>query len=114
MAPTHMKHISTANLFNDHNPPVKGERFEMLLAHRNLVIERIVSSADIQPVEYVQTQDEWVLLVQGAAVMDVAGTRSVLGAGDYLFLPAGTPHKVESCEPGTLWLAVHLHPTDKQ
>lgn len=105
-----MKHISTTNLFNAQNPPAKGERFDTLLAHRNLVIERIVSSADIETVEYVQAQDEWVLLVQGAAVMDVAGSRTVLAAGDYLFLPAGTPHRVESCEPGTLWLAVHLHP----
>lgn len=30
--------------------------------------------------------------------------------GDYLFLPAGTPHRVEQCEVDTLWLAVHLHP----
>lgn len=105
-----MSRDSTPNLFKAPDPPAQGERFDTLLTHRNLVIERIVSGADIQPVEYVQPQDEWVLLVQGAAVMDVAGTRTALGAGDYLFLPAGTPHRVESCEPGTLWLAIHLHP----
>ncbi len=105
-----MNRASTANLFNTQDPPAKGERFDTLLTHRNLIIERIVSGADIQPAEYVQAQDEWVLLVQGAAVMDVAGNRTVLGAGDYLFLPAGTPHRVESCDSGTLWLAVHLHP----
>ena len=98
------------NFFSIADNLTRGEHFDTLLSHRNLVIERIVSGADIQPVEYVQPQDEWVLLVQGAAVMDVAGTRTVLGAGDYLFLPAGTPHRVESCEPGTLWLAIHLHP----
>jgi cupin 2 domain-containing protein len=105
-----MNRLCTPNFFNAPTPPTHGERFDTLLTHRNLVIERIVSGADIQPVEYVQPQDEWVLLVQGAAIMDVAGTRTVLGAGDYLFLPAGTPHRVESCEPGTLWLAIHLHP----
>ena len=99
-----------SNFFSIADNLTRGEHFDTLLSHRNLVIERIVSGADIQPVEYVQPQDEWVLLVQGAAVMDVAGTRTVLGAGDYLFLPAGTPHRVESCEPGTLWLAIHLHP----
>lgn len=98
------------NFFNNTGTLLHGERFDTLLSHRNLVIERIVSGADIQPVEYVQPQDEWVLLVQGAAVMDVAGTRTALGAGDYLFLSAGTPHRVESCDPGTLWLAIHLHP----
>lgn len=98
------------NFFSIADNLTRGEHFDTLLSHRNLVIERIVSGADIQPVEYMQPQDEWVLLVQGAAVMDVAGTRTTLGAGDYLFLPAGTPHRVESCEPGTLWLAIHLHP----
>lgn len=98
------------NFFSIADNLTRGEHFDTLLSHRNLVIERIVSGADVQPVEYVQPQDEWVLLVQGTAVMDVAGTRTVLGAGDYLFLPAGTPHRVESCEPGALWLAIHLHP----
>ncbi|PLW83616.1 cupin [Kineobactrum sediminis] len=98
------------NLFTGHTAPTQGERFDTLLAHRNLVIERIVSSADIQPAEYVQAQDEWVLLVRGGAIMQVAGERITLGEGDYLFLPAGTPHQVEQCEADTLWLAVHLHP----
>ncbi|MEQ9465072.1 MAG: cupin domain-containing protein [Haliea sp.] len=98
------------NFFHDSDTILRGERFDTLLAHRNLVIERIVSAPDIQPVDYVQNQDEWVLLVRGGAVMQVAGERVALGEGDYLFLPAGTPHRVEQCEAGTLWLAVHLHP----
>lgn len=105
-----MNRASTPNLFNAQAPPRHGERFDTLLAHRNLVIERIVSSADIQPVEYVQAQDEWILLVRGGAVMQVSGERVTLEEGDYLFIPAGTPHQVEQCEAGTLWLAVHLHP----
>lgn len=98
------------NLFDSSDTPPHGERFDSLLVHRNLVIERIVSSADIQPVDYLQPQDEWVILVRGAAIMDVDGKRTTLGPGDYLFLPAGTPHRLETAEPGTLWLAVHLFP----
>lgn len=98
------------NLFRNSSPPGHGERFETLLAHRNLVIERIASSADIQSVDYVQPQDEWVLLVRGGALMNVAGESVTLSCGDYLFLPAGTPHRVERCDADTLWLAVHLHP----
>jgi cupin 2 domain-containing protein len=98
------------NLFAGLNPPAQGERFDTLLAHRNLVIERIVSSADIEPVDYVQEQDEWVLLLRGGAVMQVAGETVTLGEGDYRFLPAGTLHRVLRCEAGTLWLAIHLHP----
>ena len=100
------------NLFASLDPPAQGERFDTLLAYRNLVIERIVSSADIEPVDYVQEQDEWVLLLRGGAVMQVAGETVTLGEGDYLFLPAGTPHRVERCAAGTLWLAIHLHPDE--
>ena len=98
------------NLFANALPPRKGERFEALLRHRNLVVERIVSSAFAEGQEYVQPQDEWVLLVQGEARLRVNGVLTPLLAGDYLFLPAGTPHAVECVSAGAIWLAVHLYP----
>ncbi len=99
-----------ANLFTNANPPPAGERFDELLRHRNLVVERIVSSAAIAPQEYVQPQDEWVLLVQGEAVLRADGEAISLKAGDYLFLPAGMPHTVERTSEGAMWLALHLYP----
>jgi cupin 2 domain-containing protein len=39
----------------------------------------------------------------------VAGREVALKAGDYLFLPARTPHTVRQVSDGALWLAVHLH-----
>lgn len=98
------------NLFNDADVPGRGERFDSLLEHRNLAVERIISSADIEPVESVQAQDEWVVLLEGQASMIVDGKSMELMAGDYLFLPAGTPHTVKSTSRRALWLAVHLHP----
>lgn len=98
------------NLFNDTDVPERGERFDTLLEHRNLAVERIISSADIEPVESVQAQDEWVVLLEGQASMIVDGKAVELAAGDYLFLPAGTPHTVKSTSRGAFWLAVHLHP----
>jgi cupin 2 domain-containing protein len=83
---------------------------QTLLAHKNLVVERIVSSSSITPSEYVQTQDEWVALVQGEAVIEMAGETVALRSGDYLFIPAGTPHTVKRVSGGAIWLAVHLHP----
>lgn len=82
---------------------------DVLLAHRNLVVERIVSSATLAPKEYVQSQDEWVLLVRGEAQIEVAGAAVALKAGDHLFLPSGTAHIVKSASEGAMWLAVHLH-----
>ncbi len=99
-----------ANLFINANSPPEGERFEELLRHKNLAIERIISSAAITSQEYVQPQDEWVLLVKGEAVLRIEGESISLKTGDYLFLPAGTPHTVEKTSEGAMWLAVHLYP----
>jgi cupin 2 domain-containing protein len=99
-----------ANLFDDAAPPAREERFDTLLAHRNLVIERIVSSSELSLRTCVQTQDEWVLMLQGEATLDVAGKTTRLVSGGHLFLPAGTPHAVECVSAGAIWLAVHLHP----
>lgn len=98
------------NLYENAHPPQAGERFDTLLTHQGLVIERIVSTSKIASQEYVQEQDEWVVLLQGEALLDVAGQPQPLKAGDYLFLPARTPHTVRSVSDGAMWLAVHLHP----
>lgn len=102
--------LSRGNLYDDAATPAAGERFDALLRHRNLVVERIVSSARAVPTEFVQPQDEWVLLVQGTATLDIAGKAHALQAGDHVFLPARTPHTVTQVSDGALWLAVHLHP----
>jgi cupin 2 domain-containing protein len=102
--------MRTGNLFADAAPPPAGERFETLLTHKNLVIERIVSSSAITPQEYVQRQDEWFVLLQGDATLKVAGESVELKSGDHLFLPANVPHTVARVSRGAIWLAVHLHP----
>lgn len=101
---------SIGNLFQESATPAKGERFDTLLAHGNLVVERIVSSANVTPVECVQPQDEWVVLLRGKATLAIQDRQVELMAGDHLFLPAGTPHTVLRVAEGTMWLAVHLHP----
>ena len=101
--------IDPGNLFTDSLPPLSDERVAVLLSHRNLVIERIVSSARLAAKTYVQPQDEWVLLVRGEAELDIAGNPVALKAGDHVFLPSGTAHTLKSASDGALWLAVHLH-----
>lgn len=100
--------LGRGNLFNQADPPQEGERLEVLLEHRNLMVERILSSARIPLQEYRQIQDEWVLLLQGSATMDVDGETLQLNSGDYLFLPSGKPHTVTEVSEGAIWLAVHL------
>lgn len=103
--------MQICNLFADAALPPTGERFDTLLDHGNLVIERILSSANVVPTQYVQAQDEWVMLLRGEAVLEVAGRRIELKSGDYLYLPSRTPHTVASVSEGALWLAIHLHAT---
>ena len=89
--------------------PAAGEElFLELLAHRNLVVEQILSGESSQPAEYLQEQDEWVLLLEGSATLEVGGERALLEPGDWVFLPAGTPHTVVQTAAGTSWLAVHV------
>jgi cupin 2 domain-containing protein len=99
------------NLFADTQVSGRGERFDIVLQQRNLVIERIVSGAsDLPSPEYRQAQDEWVVLLQGQAVLMLDGESIALAPGEYVFIPAGLPHTVMSRTEGALWLAVHLMP----
>jgi cupin 2 domain-containing protein len=101
--------MQRGNLFEGETPP-SGERFDPLTTIRNVHIELITSSATPDPTLYVQSQDEWVALVAGAATLDVDGAEVRLAAGDWLLIPAGTPHRVLATTAGARWLAVHLHP----
>jgi cupin 2 domain-containing protein len=100
--------------FFDHLPSLStGESFADLWRQGNLRVERISSSATPDPALYDQEQDEWVMLVEGRAVLEVAGRRVPLNPGDYLVIPAHTPHRVLETypEPRCLWLAIHVYPS---
>ena len=49
-------------------------------------------------------------MLAGAAVLDVDGERVELAAGDWVLLPARTPHRLVHTEPGTNWLTVKVSP----
>lgn len=104
--------FSIGHLFAALTAPVSGEVFEELLRCRNVRIERIVSSDRPSPTTYDQDQDEWVCLLQGKAELWVNGERASLCAGDHVFIPAHTPHRVlrTSGDPPCIWLAVHILP----
>ena len=44
--------------------------------------------------------------MDGGAVLDVEGERIDLGPGDWVLLPAGTPHRLVETQPRTSWLTV--------
>jgi len=104
--------LLSGSLFQGLTCPATGERFDELLALRKLRIERIVSSSEPEDTLYNQPQDEWVVLLEGRAQVEIAGEPLELHPGDWLFIPAHTPHRVVSTtpQPRCLWLAVHLFP----
>ena len=77
-------------------------------------MERIISQGHITPAGqwYDQDGDEWVMLLQGEAIILYENhQRFHLMTGDYLLIPAHTRHRVEWTLPDfhTLWLAVHWY-----
>ncbi|HET8935727.1 MAG TPA: VOC family protein [Polyangiales bacterium] len=98
---------SNANLFAGETPAT-GEAFDVLAQLGDTTIERIMSSAAPATELYDQEQDEWVVLLRGAAELEVAGKRTQLRPGDHVTLPSRTPHRVLSTAAGSLWLAVHV------
>jgi len=95
------------NLY-DYSIPETGENFATLLEHKNVKIVRIVSSDKLEPIEYRQEEDEWVVVLEGEAELELNGEPLKLTRGETLFIPARTPHKVLKTTPGTLWLAIHI------
>lgn len=79
---------------------------ETLVERPGFSVEQILSGALDAAVEYRQDHDEWVVVVAGGAVVTVGGTPVALSPGEWLLLPGGTPHRLESTIPGTSWLAV--------
>ena len=105
--------ITVQNLFS--GLPLAGaeESFVPILERRGLRIERIVSHGHVTPADrtYQQPEDEWVMVVEGAARLWLEGTGEVeLGRGDNVLIPAGVRHRVTWTAPGepTVWLAVHV------
>ncbi len=92
----------------DYLTPKSGETFTTLLAHKNIKINRIVSSDHLDKTEYLQEEDEWLVLLEGEATLLLDQTEKTLKKGDTLFIPANTPHRVLETKNGTLWLTVHI------
>lgn len=95
------------NIYN-YITPQSGETFTTLLDHKNIKINRIISSNDVDKTEYIQEEDEWLILLEGHATLLLNKEKQELEKGDTLFIPSKTPHRVLSTENGTVWLTVHI------
>jgi cupin 2 domain-containing protein len=102
------------NLLGGLPAQLADEQFEPLLKGGAFRLERIVSQGQASPPDfwYDQTQDEWVVLLQGSARLAFAGEEHLitLRSGDSLLIPARQRHRVEWTDPQvhTVWLALHF------
>lgn len=89
------------------------ELVSRLLAKPGLTIERIVSTGQASPPDfwYDQERAEWVVLLQGDALLRFADEAEprCLKAGDFVAIAPHRRHRVEWTASGqtTVWLAIH-------
>jgi cupin 2 domain-containing protein len=105
-----MFEMKPQNLFCVPPSPTGGEVVHTLLEDGVLRVERILSNGCSSPEGfwYDQEQSEWVVLIQGTAVLRFEDNRTVeLVAGDYVVIQRHTKHRVEEVSDDALWLAVH-------
>jgi cupin 2 domain-containing protein len=105
------------NLLQLPDADLSEEFFETLLQRDGLKVERIISTGQATPTGewYDQSWDEWVLLLSGAALLQIEGESGPrrLEPGDAVMLPARCRHRVEwtDSDTPTVWLALHLSPS---
>lgn len=102
-----MKRFRRGRLAAGATAPDEGEAHDELAVTVGFRVEHIRSGRVSTPVEFIQAVDEWVMLVEGSAVMEVADRRIELAAGEWALLPANLPHRLLRVEPGTSWVAVY-------
>ncbi|MBU0468193.1 MAG: cupin domain-containing protein [Candidatus Omnitrophica bacterium] len=101
------------NLFEGISEQLPKEIFNKLLETGNFRLERIVSQGQntLEGKWLEQQENEWVVLLSGAATLSFAQDASKLNMkpGDYVHIAAHCKHRVEWTDTNTktVWLALH-------
>lgn len=98
--------ITIHNLHTGIAPSLDSEIFTPLHQNGAVRIESIRSWLAAPGELYDQEEDEWVVLLEGEADLEIDGIRHRLGRGDSVFLPRHTPHRVVWTSQNALWLGV--------
>ena len=99
------------SLYQDLPDALAEEVIETLVQSEHVRIERIVSRGQCSAQDdwYDQAENEWVLVLQGRARLQMAdGELHELAAGDYIQIPAHHKHRVAwtDDQQDTIWLAI--------
>jgi mannose-6-phosphate isomerase-like protein (cupin superfamily) len=101
--PTNRGHLSDST-----DAPSVGEHVVALASGKGWRVEQILSGRLEEPIHDLLDHDEWVMVVDGWAVVEIDGQDGEFRSGDWMHLPPGVPHRVLETEPGTSWLALHV------
>ena len=98
------------NIFENILINKESEEFIEILKNKNIRIERIVSNGQISPKDfwYKQEENEFVLLLEGSAIIEFEENQVSLERGDYINIKAHVKHRIKytSKDEATIWLAV--------
>jgi cupin 2 domain-containing protein len=99
------------NLLADIPTALPEELVQILLQTSSIRVERIISHGHSSALGfwYDQPENEWVLLVAGAARLQFEDEVIELKPGSFVNIPAHRRHRVEWTNPlePTIWLAIH-------
>jgi len=98
-----------SNLYEYELPNLDAESFQTLLQHKNVEIKTIVSNTLSTPQTFTQKSDEWVVVLQGCAKIEMNSKVYKLKKGDTLFIPAKQKHTLLKTKKVVVWLAVYIH-----
>jgi len=102
--------MQNENLFDISTlPDIDSEIFKTLLKHKNVTIKKIISNTLKTPQTFNQKEDEFVVLLKGCAKIEINGEIKKLKAGDFLFIPANTPHTLIKTKKTAIWLAIYIY-----
>ncbi len=90
-------------------PELNSEIFKTILKHKNIEIKKIISNTLKTPQKFIQKEDEFVVLLKGCAKIEINGEIKKLKTGDFLFIPANTPHTLLKTKKTAIWLAIHIY-----
>ncbi|GHT43918.1 hypothetical protein FACS189454_00020 [Planctomycetales bacterium] len=88
----------TNNLLTNLPASLPDELIEKIVVADSVRIERIISTGHSSPPDfwYDQDENEWVIILQGSAVLEFENETRNLVSGNYVLIPAHQKHRVQS------------------
>lgn len=96
---------------NSDKNSIKGTEITKILEKgKYFRIEKIMSncSSSEKGFWYDQKEDEFVMIIEGEARLNIEGRINIMKKGDYIFIKKHTKHRVEATTENCLWLCIFL------